>query len=165
MRERGAGETTKPNVRGGPAPRSADRGESSSPVVAAVEPQTVRVTAETASELAVELGAPVLFVHVRPSLSGNPEAIAHQRRLTRALFLGHYAVDHALATATRTGASASAEVVEGNPPDRIFEFARRRRARLLVVGPPRRRLGGSVARRLIRVGELPVVVAAKDAAR
>jgi nucleotide-binding universal stress UspA family protein len=137
MRERGVGATTKTIVRGAPAPRSADRGEASAPIVAAVEPQTVRLTAETASELAVELGAPVVFVHVRPSSAGNPGTTGHQRRRTRAQFLGHHALDHALATATRTGASAYAEVVKGDPSDRILEFARLQRARLLVVGPPR----------------------------
>lgn len=135
------------------------------PVVAAVEPETVRVTAATATALATELGAPVVFVHVRPDLPGNPARTGYQRRLTKALYLGRYALDHALATATRAGVSAHAEVVEGDPATRILEFAGRRRARLLVVGARRRSFGRSVSQRLIHAGEIPVVVAGPPVAR
>jgi len=129
------------------------------PVVAAVEPETARATAETAARLARELDAPLVFVHVRrdpPALLGEP---AYQRRLTRELGRGRRALDAAFAVSRSEGVPAHGEIVEGDAAERVLDFAERRDARLLVVGSRGRRLGRSVSRRVIESADLPVVVA------
>jgi nucleotide-binding universal stress UspA family protein len=134
------------------------------PIVAAIEPRTAQVTAETAAGLARELAAPLAFVHARPrppELLGKPY---YQRRLTRDLFRARRSLDTALAEARRHGVMAYGEIVEGDPAGLVLEFARSRHARLLVVGSRRRRFGRSVSRRVIRASDLPVVVAEPAAA-
>jgi nucleotide-binding universal stress UspA family protein len=54
--------------------------------------------------------------------------------------------------------------VEGDAAGLVLEFARSRRARLLVVGSRRRRFGRSISRRVIRASDRPVVVAKPVAA-
>jgi nucleotide-binding universal stress UspA family protein len=128
------------------------------PVVAAVEPSTARATAVAASRIARELGAPLAFVYVRPRMPaflGHPN---YQRRLTRELNRGRHALDLALAAAADAGVMAQGEIVEGDAPRRILQFAAHRRARLLVIGPRRRAGGRSVSRRVLRAAEIPVVV-------
>lgn len=141
-----------------------DLDASDAPIVAAVEPQTAGATAETAAQLALELGAPLVFVSVRPrppALLGSPD---YGRLLTRSMFRGRKALDTAIAAASRHGVTSSGELLEGNAASRIVEFATARDARLLVVGQRRRRLGPSVSRRVIGASRQPVVVAPAAAA-
>lgn len=101
-----------------------------------------------------------MFVHVRrrpPSLLGRP---LYERRLADDFFRARQALDVALAAAAAAGVTAQGEIVEGDAAGRIVQFARNRKARLLVVGSRRRRLGPSVSRDAIRTSEFPVVVAA-----
>lgn len=128
-------------------------------IVAAVEPRTARAVGDTAARLARELGAPLVFVTVRPrvpTMLGDPY---YQRRLTRGLFRGRKALDTALAAASRHGVMSSGEILEGDTAAQIVEFARARRTRLIVIGQRRRRLRPSVFLRVIRASEQPVVVA------
>jgi nucleotide-binding universal stress UspA family protein len=134
------------------------------PIVAAVEPQTANVTADTAARLARELDAPLVFVTVRPSPPAVLGSPYYQRRLTRELFRSRKALDAALAAASRHGVMSYGEIVEGDAATGIVEFARARGARLLVVGARRRPLVRSVSRRVIGAAERPVVVAAPVAA-
>jgi len=132
------------------------------PIVAALEPRTARVTADTAARFARELGAPLIFVTVRarpPAVLGEPY---YQRRLTRGLFRGLKTLDTALAAASRHGVMAYGEILEGDAAAQVIQFARARRARLLIVGQRRRRLRPSVARRVIRATDRPVVAVAKS---
>jgi len=127
-------------------------------IVAAVEPSTARATAAAASRIARELDAPLAFVFVRPRMPaflGHPN---YQRRLTRELNRGRHALDLALAAAADAGVMAHGEIVEGDAPQRILQFAAHRRARLLVIGPRRHTAGRSVSRRVLRAAEIPVVV-------
>jgi nucleotide-binding universal stress UspA family protein len=68
-------------------------------------------------------------------------------------------LDRALGSAKAAGLDAESEILEGTPRRRLAEFARDRRARLLVVGARRRRLGRGVSRELVRNARRPVVVA------
>lgn len=129
------------------------------PIVAAVESQTVRVTAAAAARLARELRTSLVFVTVRPrppAFLGEPY---YQRRLTQELFRGRKTIDAALAEASRLGVMAWGEMVEGDIASRIVQLAADRDAPLLVVGRRRRRLGRSVSRRVIAAAGRPVVVA------
>ena len=136
-------------------------GASAAPIVAGVEPVTATATARGAARLARQLGAPLTFVYVRPSA---PAALGHpnyERQLRRELYRGRRALDQAIAAASSAGVAAHGEIIAGDPARRLLEFAGSRRARLLVVGPRRRRFGRSVSRRLLRAAELPVVVSAR----
>jgi nucleotide-binding universal stress UspA family protein len=140
-----------------PAPGTG-RTSDAPPIVAAVEPSTARATAVAASRIARELGAPLAFVYVRPRMPtflGHPN---YQRRLTRELNRGRHALDLALAASADAGVMAQGEIVEGDAPHRILEFADHRRARLLVIGPRRGGSGRSVSRRVLRAAKIPVVV-------
>jgi len=134
------------------------------PIVAAVEPHTAHVTADTAARLARELGAPLVFVTVRPHLSAVLGSPYYERRLTRDLFRSRKALDTALATASQRGVMSYGDIVEGDAAREIVDFARARNAQLLVVGARRRRFAPSVSRRVIDTSERPVVVAASFAA-
>jgi nucleotide-binding universal stress UspA family protein len=57
---------------------------------------------------------------------------------------------------------AYGEILEGDAAAQVIQFARARRARLLIVGQRRRRLRPSVARRVIRATDRPVVAVAKS---
>ena len=129
------------------------------PIVAAVEPRTARAVGHTAARLARELGAPLVFVTVRPSPPAILGVPYYQRRLTRELFRHRKALDTALAVASGYNVMSSGEILEGDTAARIVEFARARQARLIVIGQRRRRLRPSVSRRVIRASEHPVVVA------
>jgi nucleotide-binding universal stress UspA family protein len=133
------------------------------PIVAAVEPQTAHVTADTAARLARELGAPLVFVTVRPPLPAVLGEPYYQRRLTRDLFRSRKALDTALAAASRHGVMSYGDIVEGDPATEIVAFASARNAQLLVVGTRHRRLAPSVSQRVIAASRQPVVVAARFA--
>jgi nucleotide-binding universal stress UspA family protein len=126
------------------------------PVIAAVDGSAAgRAATAEAIASARDLGAPVLFVHVRRGPStvwGRP---FYQRRLERALRKGRDALTAAAAQARAAGLEAQTELLEGSPGRRIAELARSRKAQLVIVGPRRRRLRTSVFRRVAAMG-LPV---------
>jgi nucleotide-binding universal stress UspA family protein len=129
------------------------------PIVVAVD--NTRAAAEAtraAVGLARELMAPLVFVYVRrgPSAAfGEPH---FQRRLDAQMRKGRRALEKALAVAERAGVPATGEELAGHPARRVVEFARLRRARLVVLGTRRRRLGRSISRDVIRSADRPVLV-------
>jgi nucleotide-binding universal stress UspA family protein len=147
-------------------PQDATDPYASPPIVAAVEPSTAHVTADTAGRLARELGAPLVFIFVRPRPQAILGAPYYQRQLTRDLLRGRKALDTALAAARRHGVMPHGEILEGDTATEVVEFARARNARLLVVvGQRRRRLPPSIPWRVIRASELPIVVAGGETTR
>jgi nucleotide-binding universal stress UspA family protein len=139
--------------------------DASMPIVAAVEPSTAHVTADTAGRLARELGAPLVFIFVRPrprAILGRPY---YQRQLRRNLLRGRKTLDTAIAAARRHGVMPYGEFLEGDTATEIVEFARAREARLLVVGQRQHRLRPSISWRVMRASKLPVVVAGRETVR
>jgi nucleotide-binding universal stress UspA family protein len=131
------------------------------PIVAAVDASAASWPAvEEAVILAAGLDVPLVFVYVRRGPTGFFGGPVYQRRLTGEMARAQRVLDRALRIATIAEVEAEAEIVEGSPKRRIIEFARDRRARLVVVGSRRRRLGRSVACAVARAAELPIVVAA-----
>jgi nucleotide-binding universal stress UspA family protein len=131
------------------------------PIVAAVEGSASgTAAAREAISIARRLGAPVIFVYVRDrpsSIWGEPY---YQRRLDAEMARAKTALNKALALADQAGVAASGEVLEGAPARRLVEFARLRAARLVVLGPRRRRrFRRSVSRRVARAADRPVMVA------
>jgi nucleotide-binding universal stress UspA family protein len=117
--------------------------EAERPIVAAVEPRTACIAADTAARLARELDAPLVFIYVReppPAILGAPQ---YQQRLTEDLVRGRKALDTALAAAGRHGVMSYGQILEGNAATRLVEFAKARQAQLLVVGRRRRPTCGS----------------------
>jgi nucleotide-binding universal stress UspA family protein len=133
------------------------------PIVAAIDASDAsRTAAHAAVELAADLDAPLVFVHVRrppPSFLGAP---AYQRRLTRDMARARVVLADAVGVATAAGVDAETEILEGSPRRRLAEFARQRDARLLIVGSRRRKLGRGVSRAVLRRAKRPVLVAAED---
>ena len=129
-----------PESTAGPAFRQAGGPhEDERPIVAAVEPRTAHVAADTAARLARALRVPLVFVYVRErprAILGTPR---YQRQLTEGLVRGRKTLDTALAAANRHGVMSYGEILEGNAARRTVEFARAREAQLLVVGRRRRR--------------------------
>ena len=143
-------------------PRS--RQSKAAPIVVAVD--NTRAAAEAAGEavrLAGDLGAPLVFVYVRRGPSAALGEPYHQRRLDAEMRAGRRALSAALTIAERAGVPATGEQLAGSPSRRVIEFARRRGARLVVLGSRRRRLGRSVSRRVIQRADSPVVVAGRTA--
>jgi len=135
-------------------------GSASRPVIAAVDGSAAG-SAATAEAIASAraLRAPVVLVHVRRGPStvwGRP---FYGRRLARSLRKAREALGAASAQARAAGIEAQTEILEGRPAQRIAEFARARDARLVVLGPRRRRVGAGVLRRVGAAG-LPAVRAA-----
>jgi nucleotide-binding universal stress UspA family protein len=130
------------------------------PIIAAIDGSpSGRSASDAAVRLAVELSAPLTFVHVRrgpPGFLGTP---VFERRLARKMAKARRIIDHALRGAARAGVEAEGEILEGSPRRRIVEFASDRNARLLVIGSRRRRLGRSVSRAIVRAARRPVLVA------
>jgi nucleotide-binding universal stress UspA family protein len=153
---------TPPRAR---APASADQRQpatlsTAAPIVAAVDGSAAsRAAVETAVRLGAEMDAPVVFVHVRRGPSGFLGAPVYQRRLSAAMATARRVLDRALRIAARAGVPAAGEILEGSPRKRIIEFARKRSARLVVVGRRRHRLGRSVSYAVVRAAQRPVVVA------
>jgi nucleotide-binding universal stress UspA family protein len=81
--------------------------------------------------------------------------------------IGRRALSDALALAEEAGVPATGEELEGYPAGRVVEFARSRGARMIVLGSQRRRLRlrlrPSIARRVIRKADRPVLVAGRVA--
>jgi nucleotide-binding universal stress UspA family protein len=118
----------------------------------------------TAASLAGDLGAPLVLVSVRQWPSSTLGEPYYQRRLDAELAAADRELSAAVEIAEAEGISVSTEVLEGSPAKRVSELARDRRARLIVLGPPRRRAGRSVSHRLIRASDRPVLVAGALAA-
>jgi nucleotide-binding universal stress UspA family protein len=137
------------------------RRRADAPIVAAVDASASgAAAAREAVAIAKRLGAPVVFVYVR----GGPSSILgepyYQRRLDAEMARAKRALGEALAAAEQAGVAASGEVLEGAPARRLVEFADLRAARLVVLGPRRRRrFRRSVSRRVVRRAERPVMVA------
>jgi nucleotide-binding universal stress UspA family protein len=131
------------------------------PIVAAVDASASGAAAAgTAIPIARRHSAPVVFVYVRDgpsSILGEPY---YQRRLDAETASAKRALGDALAAAERAGVTASGEVLDGPPAHRLVEFTHLRGARLVVLGPPRRRrFRRSVSRRVLRAADRPVMVA------
>jgi nucleotide-binding universal stress UspA family protein len=133
------------------------------PIIAGIDASDAsRAAAEAAVELATDLRAPLVFVHVRhppPSFLGAP---SYQRRLTRDMARARDVLADAVGVARAAGVDAETEILEGSPRRRLAEFARHRDARLLIVGSRRRKLGRGVSRGVVRRAEGPVLVAGED---
>lgn len=143
--------------RGRGSPR---RASDNRPIVAAVDASDESLTAaREAAQMAVALDAPLVFVYVRRWPWAGLGAPYYQRRLDAEMDTARRALAAAVRAAHQEGTAAEAEILEGRPARRVLEFARHRDARLLVLGSRRRRLGGSVSRRVIRAADRPVVVA------
>ena len=133
----------------------------------AAQPIVVAVDDSPAADLAVrdgvrlagDLAAPVVFVYVRRGPSATLGEPHYQRRLDAEMRMGDAAIAAGIAAARRAGVRASGEQLHGTTARRLEEFARRRDARLIVVGARRRWLGRSVSRAVIRRADRPVVVA------
>lgn len=104
------------------------------PIVAAIEPQSARLTAETAANLARRLSVPLVFVSVRPGRSAGLGDRRPLRRWIRDMLRSRKALDVALAAASRNGVIAYGEIIHGGDARAIVEFARARNAQLLVHG-------------------------------
>ena len=131
------------------------------PIVAAVDAsRSGTAAAREAIAVARRLGAPVVFVYVRDgpsSILGEPY---YQRRLDAEMARAKRALGEALAAAEQAGVAASGELLEGPPAGRVIDFANLRAARLVVVGPRRRRrFRRSISRRVACAADRPVMVA------
>jgi nucleotide-binding universal stress UspA family protein len=134
--------------------------QTAAPIVAAVDGSTASTAVvDTAVRLGADMDAPVVFVYVRRGPAGFLGAPVYQRRLTAAIARARHVLNQALRAAARIGVAAEGEILEGSPRKRILEFARDRRARLVVVGRRRRRIGRSVSCAVVRTARRPVVVA------
>jgi nucleotide-binding universal stress UspA family protein len=130
------------------------------PIVAAVDGSAAsRAAIGEAVRLGAEMGAPIVFVHVRRGPAGFFGSPVYQRRLTREMARARRVLDRALAVAASAGVPAEGNILQGSPRRRIPEFARDRGARLVVVGSRRRKLGRSVSGGVVRAAGRPVVVA------
>jgi nucleotide-binding universal stress UspA family protein len=82
---------------------------------------------------------------------------------------GRHAVDEIVARLRAAGVTASGlirEADEGHVVHTILEAAGEFNARLIVLGSPRHRISiGSVANRLMRQADVPIVIAARTRAR
>jgi nucleotide-binding universal stress UspA family protein len=132
----------------------------SAPIVAAVDGSAAsRAAIGEAVRLGADLNAPIVFVYVRRGPSRFFGAPFYQRRLTKEMARGRHVLQRALTVADHAGVPAEGEVLEGSPRRRIPAFARLRRARLVVVGARRHRLGRSVSRGVVHGAGRPVVMA------
>jgi nucleotide-binding universal stress UspA family protein len=140
-------------TRGEPEPTAA-------PVVVGVDGTASGIAAtHTAVSLASDLGAPLVLVSVRQWPSSTLGEPYYQRRLDAELAAANRDLSAALAIAEAAGVPATTETLHGAPARQLSELARYRRARLIVLGPRRTRIGRSVSRRVVRTSDRPVVVA------
>jgi nucleotide-binding universal stress UspA family protein len=130
------------------------------PIVVAIDDsREARAASRDAVRLARQIAAPLVFVYVRRGPSPALGRPFYQRRLDREMRIGRRALNDALALAEEAGVPATGEKLEGHPARRVVEYARRRGARMVVLGSRRRRLRPSIARRVIRKADRPVLVA------
>jgi nucleotide-binding universal stress UspA family protein len=141
--------------------RSARPQSAAAPVVVAIDDSSeAKAASHAAVRLARGIAAPLVFVYVRRGPSPALGRPYYQRRLDREMRIGRRALNDALALAERAGVPATGEELAGNPARRVVELARMRGARVVVLGSRRRRLRPSIARRVIRAADRPVLVAA-----
>ena len=117
------------------------------------------VAARAAIAWARRLSAPLVFVYVRRSPSSALGEPYYQRRVEAETLAARNALSAAVAAADEAGVSASAEVLDGRPAQRLVDLARLRAARLLVTGRRPQRLRRSVGRTVQRLAQNPVLVA------
>jgi nucleotide-binding universal stress UspA family protein len=140
-------------IRGEPEPAAA-------PIVVGIDGTASGIAAtHTGVLLASDLGAPLVLVSVRRWPSSTLGEPYYQRRLDAELAAADRELSEAVAIAEAAGVPASTEILHGAPARVLRELARHRRARLVVLGPRRTRIGRSVSRRVIRTSDRPVVVA------
>jgi nucleotide-binding universal stress UspA family protein len=140
--------------------RSARREPAAAPIVVAIDDsREARAASHAAVRMARQIAAPLVFVYVRRGPSPALGRPFYQRRLDRVMRIGRRALNDALALAEEAGVPATGEELEGHPARRVVEFARGRGARMVVLGSRRRRLRPSIARRVIREADRPVLVA------
>lgn len=119
---------------------------------------------EEGIELARELDARVLFVHVKawpPGLLGEP---FYQRKLTHEAADARKAVETAMQAATERDVEADWEILQGDPAKEIIRLATDRDADLIVIGSRglsavAGTLLGSVSRAVVHEADRPVLVA------
>jgi nucleotide-binding universal stress UspA family protein len=141
----------------------APEGNAAGPVVIATDGSGGAERAVTVgARMARMFGATAVLVYVRPSIGllGEPD---YQEKLTEQMAYAQAAVDRAQALAGQEACDADAEILEGNPRDRVVELARARNAPMIVVGS--RGLGavtgallGSVSSAIIHRADRPVLV-------
>ena len=140
--------------------RQLEARSAAAPIVAAVDGSAAsKAAVETAVRLGAEMHAPLVFVYVRRGAAGFLGAPVYQRRLSAAMAPARRVLDRSIRMAARANVEATGEILEGSPRKRILEFARKRGARLVVVGRRRRRFGRSVSCAVVRTARRPVVVA------
>jgi nucleotide-binding universal stress UspA family protein len=123
-----------------------------------------REALETGLSMARESGATATFVYVRPaplSILGDP---LYQRSLSAELRQARGALGEAKTLAEQAGVPYEAEILEGDPAERVAEIARTRDADLIIVGSRGRgafagALLGSVSTDLAHRADRPVLVA------
>lgn len=159
-RPAGGPHVTRPLTSGG---RYGIRGEpepAAAPIVVGVDGTASGIAAtRTAVSLASELGAPLVLVSVRQWPSSTLGEPYYQRRLDAELAAADRELSKAVAIAEAASVPASTEILHGAPGRQLSELARHRRARLIVLGPRRRRLGRSVSRGVVRSSDRPVIMA------
>jgi nucleotide-binding universal stress UspA family protein len=155
----------RPTSRSGePADRSARPEPAAAPIVVAIDHSPeARAASRAAIRLAQQTASPLVFVYVRRGPSSALGRPYYQRRLDREMRIGRRALNDALARAEEAGVPATGEELEGHPARRVVEFARSRGARMVVLGSRRRRLRPSIARRVIRKADRPVLIAGRVA--
>jgi nucleotide-binding universal stress UspA family protein len=137
--------------------------------VAIDDSREAKAASHAAVPLARQVASPLVFMYVRRGPSSALGRPYYQRRLDREMRIGRRALSDALALAEETGVPATGEELEGYPAGRVVEFARSRGARMIVLGSRRRRrrlrlrLRPSIARRVIRKADRPVLVAGRVA--
>lgn len=143
-----------------PVARSRDV-DGQGPILAGVDgTPSGEVAVKTAIAWSKRLDASVVFVYVRrPPMSALGEPF-YGRRVEAETLTARSALAPALEAAEAAGVSASAEIVDGSPAQRLVELAQLRQARMLITGPRTRRRHRSVPRGVLRHTDRPVLVAA-----
>lgn len=148
------------STRGAPPVAHSREGNARGPILAGIDgTASGEVAAQNAIAWAKRLDASVVFVYVRrPPMSALGEPF-YGRRVEAETLTARSALAPALEAAEAAGVTASAEIIDGRPAQRLVELAHLRQARLLMTGP-RTRWHRSVPRGVLRHADRPVFVAA-----
>ena len=149
------------STRGAPRVAQSRDVDGQGPILAGVDgTPSGEVAVKTAIAWSKRLDASVVFVYVRrPPMSALGEPF-YGRRVEAETLTARRALAPALEAAEAAGVSASAEIVDGSPAQRLVELAQRRQARMLITGPRTRRRHRSVPRGVLHHTDRPVLVAA-----